>query len=109
DGGSEITGYTVTVTPGDAELPAATNSLEVTSLTNGTTYTFTVHATNANGDGPESAPVSVTPLVSGDPDPLPGDEFLLEVQTEDGTGVIDLTGYANPGNTGPRVDEIEMT
>jgi hypothetical protein len=63
DGGSPITGYTVTATPGGAQVQTsgATSTL-FPGLTNGTSYTFTVHATNADGDGPESAPSSpVTP------------------------------------------------
>ena len=42
-------------------LPAPTSAL-VTGLTNGTTYTFTVTASNPNGTGPESAPSApITP------------------------------------------------
>lgn len=64
DGGSAISGYTVTASPGGATATAAgaATSAVVTGLANGTTYTFTVHATNAVGDGPESAPSNpVTP------------------------------------------------
>ena len=65
DGGSAITGYTVTASPGGATAMAtgaAITSAVVTGLTNGTSYTFTVHAANAVGAGPESAPSNtVTP------------------------------------------------
>ncbi len=57
DGGSPITGYTATATPGGATC--STNGklwCTVTGLTNGTAYTFTVTATNAAGTGPASAP-----------------------------------------------------
>ena len=61
-GGSPITGYTVTSTPGSITATGPTSPIVVTGLTNGTSYTFTVHATNAIGNGPESAPSnSVTP------------------------------------------------
>ena len=61
-GGSPITGYTVTSTPGNITATGTTSPIIVTGLTNGTAYTFTVHATNANGNGPESvASNSVTP------------------------------------------------
>ena len=57
DGGSAITSYTPTVTPADGvTVSAGSSPVTVTGLTGGTVYTFTVHATNAAGDGPESAP-----------------------------------------------------
>ena len=57
NGGSVITGYTVTSIPaGGTDTNANTTSLShiVTGLTNGTSYTFTVHATNAIGNSLES-------------------------------------------------------
>lgn len=64
DGGGPITSYTVTANPGGR---TATNmggfSATVTGLTNGTSYTFTVRATNWAGTGlPSSASPSVIPL-----------------------------------------------
>ncbi len=67
DGGSPITSYTVTtfsggVASGSAVALAPATSVVVSGLTNGTTYTFTVHATNAAGSSPESVPSNpVTP------------------------------------------------
>ena len=63
DGGSPITGYTVTASPGgEACSSARLLWCRVTGLTNGTAYTFTVTATNANGTGPASkASDPVTP------------------------------------------------
>ena len=57
DGGSAITGYTITANPGHwkVTVPASARSALVDGLTNGVAYTFTAHATNAAGDGPESA------------------------------------------------------
>jgi len=66
NGGSTITKYTVTSNPGGVTAtvlgsPPAT-SATVSPLTNGTSYTFTVKATNAQGDGPSSVPSNaVTP------------------------------------------------
>jgi serine protease AprX len=63
DGGSAITGYTTTSSPGGKTCSTSGGlSCTVTSLTNGTAYTFTVVARNAIGAGPPSAPSnSVTP------------------------------------------------
>jgi uncharacterized repeat protein (TIGR01451 family) len=62
NGGSAITGYTATSSPGGLTASGAASPLVVTGLTNGTAYTFTVRATNVNGQGPASAASnSVTP------------------------------------------------
>jgi Fibronectin type III domain/Domain of unknown function DUF11 len=69
NGGSPITSYTVTALA--AGVPAGSISVIGTAtstnvgLVNGTSYTFTVHATNAIGNGPESAPsAAVTPVAA---------------------------------------------
>ena len=51
DGGSSITGYTVSVSPGRLTVSATSRqtSVAVTGLTNGTAYTFSVAATNDVG------------------------------------------------------------
>lgn len=62
DGGSPITGYRVTSTPGGITATGAASPITVTGLTNGTAYTFTVAAQNAIGFSAESsASNSVTP------------------------------------------------
>ncbi len=65
NGGSVITSYTATSTPGSITgtlVQAGSGTINVTGLTNGTAYTFTVHATNAIGNSAESsASNSVTP------------------------------------------------
>ena len=66
DGGSSITGYTVTpFSGGTAGTPvhvtADKASATVTGLTNGTSYTFKVTATNAIGSTDSAATTAVTP------------------------------------------------
>jgi YVTN family beta-propeller protein len=62
--GSPISSYTVTSSPGGITVASAGSPIVVTGLTNGTAYTFTVFANNANGSGPPSAASnSVTPQV----------------------------------------------
>ena len=63
NGGSVITGYTVTSSPGGITATGATLIINVTGLTNGTAYTFTVVATNAVGNSVAStASTAVTPV-----------------------------------------------
>lgn len=83
DGGSPITSYTVTATdlsnPGAGGQTASgtASPITVNGLANGDNYTFTVHATNAIGNSPESAvsPI-ITPSSTGSgaqaPNPFPG-------------------------------------
>src|SRR6185437_4841212 len=65
DGGSAITGYTATSSPGGLTGTCAASPCTVTGLINGTAYTFTVTATNGAGTGPASAASNaVTPKAS---------------------------------------------
>ncbi|MCX6388402.1 MAG: fibronectin type III domain-containing protein, partial [Solirubrobacterales bacterium] len=66
-GGSSITAYKVTSSPGGktCETNGAARSCNVSGLTNGTPYTFTVVATNGVGDGAASgASSAVTPATN---------------------------------------------
>lgn len=71
DGGSAITSYTVTSSPGGKTVTVggAKRTATVTGLTNGTTYTFTVTATNSVGTGPGATSDEVMPGVRLDGDP----------------------------------------
>lgn len=78
NGGAAITGYTVTAlvngnpTPIKVTVPPPASGVAVSAvvsgLTNGTSYTFTVHASNAQASGQESVPSTpVTPSVNNLP------------------------------------------
>jgi hypothetical protein len=62
NGGSAITSYTVTSSPGSITASGSSSPIIVTSLTPGTAYTFSVTATNKYGtSAASSATNSVTP------------------------------------------------
>jgi uncharacterized protein (TIGR02145 family) len=64
DGGSAITGYTVTSSPGGITGTGSGSPITVSGLTNGTVYTFTVLATNAVGNSsPSTASCAAIPAV----------------------------------------------
>jgi hypothetical protein len=95
-GGSAITGYTVTSTPGaktcSAPQPGPLDC-SVTGLTNGTSYTFTVQATNSVGTGPASAPSNaVTPTVPLDtvPPSVSAPQVQLVVGDQLGTSSVPI-------------------
>lgn len=65
DGGAAIISYTVTSSPEGITTTGPASPLMITGLTNGTTYTFTVVATNSVGQSVPSAPSSpVTPVTT---------------------------------------------
>jgi hypothetical protein len=61
NGGAAITSYTASCTPGTVSATGSTSPLVVTGLTTGTTYSCSVVATNAVGNGAASAIATVTP------------------------------------------------
>jgi hypothetical protein len=66
-GGSNITGYTVTCTAAGQitrTKSGAASPITVGGLTGGVTYSCTVTASNSNGPGAPSAPVTGTPLAA---------------------------------------------
>ena len=104
DGGSPITSYTVTPYVAGVPQQATTvtgnppaTSATVTGLTNGTSYTFTVSATNAVGTGQASAPSNaVTPSTVVTP------SFVQQVSGRGHAGSLAVT----PGSavtTGDRI------
>jgi alpha-tubulin suppressor-like RCC1 family protein len=110
DGGSPITGYTVTASPGGASVSGPSSPILVTGLTNGTNYTFTVTATNSLGTGPASTPsAAVMPAaVPGAPTGVTATagngQASVSFTAPASNGGVDITGYtvtASPG--GPSV------
>jgi len=135
DGDSPLTGYTITPYAGTTAQAAtsvgpSTTATTINELTNGTTYTFTVTATNAIGNSPASAPSSaVTPqstvfdfatppmIDSGDGNAVElGMKFTSEVNASV-TGVRFYKAAANGGThigslwstTGARLAEVTFT
>lgn len=125
DGGSPVTSYTVTATPGGATCETGTNACVVTGLTNGVSYTFRVAATNAAGSSaPSEASNAVVPVAASlapvtakswgldrtDQRELPLDRSITRAGTGEGvdvyvidTGVrgshVDFTGRVTTGFT----------
>ena len=56
DGGSPITSYTVTTTPGGATTTATGSPVTIAGLTDGGSYSFQITATNSVGQSAASTP-----------------------------------------------------
>ena len=98
DGGDTVTGYTVTSSPGGltATVNGTTTSATVSGLTNGTTYRFTVLASNAIGAGPSSDPSNtVTPTGAT----APGSPTNIIAAAGDGTASVSWSAPASDGGS----------
>ena len=67
NGGSAITGFTVTASPGGATGTGGSSPITVSGLSAGTSYTFTVTATNAVGTSDASSASNSITLVAFSP------------------------------------------
>ena len=119
-GGSAITSYTVTSTPGGLTCTTSTNACVVAELTNGESYTFTVTAKNAVGTSVASEPSAAVSPVAGGSKTMPAASWGLDRTdqrslpldnqiTRGGTGagvsayIIDTGVYSASAEFGSRV------
>ena len=106
--GYALTAYTVTVTPSagvSIQQSGITASATATGLTAGTTYTFTVKATNARGTSASSASSSITtPAVADAPSNLAvetGTRQITPTWTTPANNGAAITGYTLQYSTSP--------
>ncbi|MFL5351424.1 FG-GAP-like repeat-containing protein, partial [Archangium sp.] len=110
-----ITSWSVTRQPGNVTMTQATGPFEFTGLTNGTSYTFTAVATNANGAGPvsdASQPISPagTPSAPTNVVATAGDtEVTVTWTASASTGGVPLTGYTVTASPGSAVKVTQST
>ena len=106
NGGSGITGYTVTASPGGQTGTGYGSPITVTGLANGTSYTFTATATNAAGQGPASSPSNAIVPVGAPGAPTSAyatagnGQATIAFSAPTSTGGTSITGYtvtASPG------------
>jgi titin len=100
-GGSAISGYGVTVSPGGSVVTCPGSPCVVSGLINGTTYTFTAHATNVVGTSAESASsAAVTPATT------PGAPGAFVVTGGDGAVAL---SFAPPAANGSAISGYEAS
>jgi hypothetical protein len=120
NGDSPITGYTVTpYIGGTAQTPvlvgASATSTTVTGLTNGTSYTFHVSATNAAGTSPDGISGAVVPQAtifdfatpatddSGDTTPV---ELGVKFTADYNGSITGIRFYKSAANTGVHIGSL---
>ncbi len=100
NGGSTITAYTVTASPGGRTCEWSSGALSciVTGLTNGTSYTFTVTATNAVGtSSPSRASNAVIPTDVVVTPTAPVNTFTIKLLKRSATSITTQLTLPGPG------------
>ncbi len=99
NGGTAITSYTATSSPGNFTGTGTTSPITVSGLTNGQPYTFTVIATNSQGPSlPSAASNSATPSAVAPTCPVAGPPALSVVAGRT-TGVAPLAVFFDASGT----------
>jgi|GEM_PF-2978975 len=113
NGGSAITSYTVTPYIGSTAQPSTivsgnppATTATIGGLTNGTSYTFTVSATNAIGTGPASTPSaavtpSPTPIAYPDLQVIVPGSYIYIAQPGGGTRMLEFEHISSDLGAGP--------
>ena len=118
DGGSAITGYTATLNPGGltCTTDAAGRSCVVGNLTNGTTYSVSVTATNSLGIGIPSPEIQVVPatipFAPSAPSAVAGDGAATVTWAAPANGGSAITTYkvtSSPGGASCTTTELSCT
>lgn len=101
NGGSAITSYSVTASPGGITETGSSSPITVSGLTNGTTYTFSVVATNAIGNSPQSlASLGIIPST------VPAAPDLFAATPGNGQAII---GFNQPSNGGSVITNYQYS
>ena len=100
DGGMPITQYTVTSIPDGITATGTSSPIIVSGLTEGVKYAFTVHATNSNGNGLESAQSNAVPLLQ--------DTITIKPLSLTSSSLIDGTYYTTTLYPIPIFDSLSV-
>ena len=106
NGGSAITSYTVTSSPGGVTASGSSSPVVVTGLTTGTLYTYTVTATNALGTSNSSLPSAAVTASTKPQAPIIGTVTAVNSTTASvaftapQSGGSAITGYTATSSTG---------
>lgn len=105
DGGSAVTSYTVIASPGGNGVSGNASPIMVNGLSNGTSYTFTVHAANGVGSGTDCVIKNVIPAAVSSPlrtlaafnhTAVIGSDGQLWTWGENSAGQLGVGTYSNP-------------
>jgi hypothetical protein len=94
DGGSSITSYTVTSSPGNLQATGSSSPITMTGLINGTAYTFAVTATNSVGSS--SSSMASSPVI---PMTVPDAPTSISATGGNGQATVSFTAPTNTGGS----------
>ena len=105
NGGAAITAYTATASPGGAACSTSGLTCTIGGLSNGTTYSFSVTATNSVGTGAASNSLTATPVAASATQP--GAPQNLTASQNRPRGIV-LTWSAPTSNGGSAITGYEI-